>query len=301
MSTNTSLERVGFDSLGEAMKFAEMIAKSTMVPKDYVGKAENVLVAVMMGAELGLKPFQAIQNIAVINGRPSIWGDATLGLIQAHQECEYVEEEDLAVIDKQGSATCKIKRKGQPLVVNTFNLEMAKKAGLLNKQGPWTQYPARMLKMRARAFSARDAFSDVLKGINIAEEAQDMPVEKDITPTASNAVQDKINQLIEQNNTSPAATVEVNQSEHVAVPATNTEDDGDLSIVINKINQANTIDELKATKEFADMLANEEEKTKARNHYHKKRKELKEKFLEQAQTAQASDPWVSAYDNAKQS
>jgi hypothetical protein len=293
MTANTSLERVGFDNLGEAMKFAEMIAKSTMVPKDYVGKAENILVAVMMGAELGLKPFQAMQNIAVINGRPSIWGDATLGLIQAHPECEYVEEEDLGVIEKQGSATCKIQRKGCPLVVNTFTIEMAKKAGLYNKQGPWTQYPARMLKMRARGFSARDAFSDVLKGINIAEESMDLPEEKDITP-----IKDRVNNLIKQKSNNHQETMEAKaEAKQEEVKA---QDDSDLLIVINKIDSANTIDELKATKEFANMLSTEEEKDKARNRYDEKRKELKAKFLEQAKASasQAStkvdpnDPFV---------
>lgn len=193
MSTELSTE-LEIKSFQELMTFSDRVSKSSMIPKDYIGKPENILVAVMMGAELGLKPFQAMQNIAVINGRPSIWGDAVLGLIQAHPECEYVEEEDLAVIKKQGSATCNIKRKGHPLVTNTFTVDMAKEAGLLNKQGPWAQYMPRMLKMRARGFSARDSFADVLKGINIAEEAQDIPPEKDITPPV-----DRLNDLVKEN------------------------------------------------------------------------------------------------------
>jgi hypothetical protein len=49
----------------------------------------------------------------------------------------------------------------------------AKKAGLWGKQGPWTQYPRRMLQMRARGFALRDAFPDVLRGLVTAEEAAD--------------------------------------------------------------------------------------------------------------------------------
>ena len=60
-------------SLGEAREMAEMIARSDFAPKDYKGKPENVIIAVQMGADLGLKPMQALQNIAVINGRPPNW------------------------------------------------------------------------------------------------------------------------------------------------------------------------------------------------------------------------------------
>ncbi len=44
---------------------------------------------------------------------------------------------------------------------------------MLGKQGPWTQYPERMLKLRARGFTLRDAFPDVLKGIKAREEVED--------------------------------------------------------------------------------------------------------------------------------
>tara|TARA_R110002020_G_scaffold37892_1_gene114463 strand:- start:30 stop:494 length:465 start_codon:yes stop_codon:yes gene_type:complete len=52
---------------------------------------------------------------------------------------------------------------------------MAKKAKLWGKPGPWTQYPARMLQVRARAMALRDQFADVLSGIHIGEEVRDIP------------------------------------------------------------------------------------------------------------------------------
>lgn len=271
MTTNTSLERVGFNSLSEAMKFAEMISKSSMVPKDYVGKAENVLVSVMMGAEVGLKPFQAMQNIAVINGRPAIWGDAVLGLIQAHPECEYIKEEDLSEIEKKGSATCEIKRKNMPPVINTFNLDMAKKAGLMGKQGPWSQYPARMLKLRARAFSARDAFADVLKGVSIAEEAQDIPEEKDITPIKS-----KVDELIQQKE----------QVNHQAQMAQISNDK--LTLLIEEINGAESIETLKDIKKQIQLVTELEDKNEAVRVYNQKLKELKNAQMA-SEASQVSD------------
>src|SRR5690606_17206238 len=60
-------------SLDEAMQFANMLSKSTIVPKDFQNNPGNILVAVQWGMELGLQPMQAMQNIAVINGRPALW------------------------------------------------------------------------------------------------------------------------------------------------------------------------------------------------------------------------------------
>lgn len=154
----------------QALTFSEYLANSDMVPKDFKGKPGNCLVAIQWGMEIGLKPLQAMQNIAVINGRPSLWGDAVIALARNFPLCEYVIEED-----DGRTATCKVKRRGEAEQTRTFSMEDAKTAGLLGKQGPWTQYPKRMRQMRARAFAIRDVFPDALKGLPIAEEVMDMP------------------------------------------------------------------------------------------------------------------------------
>lgn len=166
-------------SLDEAMNFAAVLADSSIVPKDFIGKPGNVLVAIQWGMELGLKPMQAMQNIAVINGRPALWGDAVIALVRASPLCEYVYE---SLSEDGTTATCQVKRRGESEQSRTFTMADAKQAGLTGKQGPWSQYPKRMLQMRARAFALRDVFPDVLKGIPIAEEIGDYPTEKDITP-----------------------------------------------------------------------------------------------------------------------
>lgn len=167
-------------SLAEAMEMAKILADSSIVPKDFMGKPGNVLVAVQWGAELGLAPLQAMQSIAVINGRPSIWGDAMLGLVQGSGLLDSILEE---ITDDGQVATCTIRRRGQAhAVVRQFTMDEAKKAGLAGKAGPWQQYPRRMLQLRARGFALRDAFADVLRGVAIAEEARDTPVMRDVTP-----------------------------------------------------------------------------------------------------------------------
>ena len=161
-------------NLTELTQFAQMAARSSMVPRDYIGKPENVMVAIQMGSEIGLAPMQALQNISVISGRPAVWGDAMLGLCRQSPLCEDIEERTEGEGDRM-VAICNAKRVGKKPVEGRFSVDDAKKAGLWNKAGPWQQYPKRMLQMRARGFALRDAFPDVLRGLVSAEEAADMP------------------------------------------------------------------------------------------------------------------------------
>ena len=174
-------------TLTEAIQFSDMLASSSMVPKAYQGKPQDILVCVQWGYEMGLAPMQALQNIAVINGKPSVYGDAMMALVQASAVCEDVEE----YFENEGTpnpvAVCIAKRKNRKPVVAKFSVEDAKRAGLWAKQGPWSAYPKRMMQMRARGFALRDAFPDVLKGLISAEEAADYPDEAKPRPTTKPA------------------------------------------------------------------------------------------------------------------
>lgn len=177
-------------NLEEAFKFADILSKSKLVPKDFEGNQGNILVAIQWGAELGLQPMQAMQNIAVINGRPSLWGDSVIALVKASPLCEYVVED---VTDS--GATCRVKRRGEPEQIRTFTVNDAKAANLWGKQGPWSNYPKRMLQMRARSWALRDVFPDVLRGMPVAEELMDMPAERDVTPAAQTSAAPEVTYL----------------------------------------------------------------------------------------------------------
>jgi hypothetical protein len=176
MSTEISTVQprgLALDTFEDAFRFSKLVATSDFAPKDFRGKPESCLLAIQHGAELGLSPMQSLQSIAVVNGRPSVYGDTALAVCKGSPVCEWVRE----TIEGEGEhmvAVCQAKRRGdaQP-VESRFGVSEAKKAGLWGKQGPWTQYPRRMLQMRARGFALRDAFPDVLRGLVTAEEAAD--------------------------------------------------------------------------------------------------------------------------------
>jgi hypothetical protein len=180
MTTELSTQRasgLALQSFDDAFRFSKMVAASEFAPKDFKGKPESCLLAIQHGSEVGLSPMQSLQSIAVINGRPTIWGDAALALVQACPVCEYVRE----YMEGEGdslTAVCEAKRQGYPSPsVSRFSVADAKKAGLWGKSGPWTQYPSRMLQLRARGFALRNAFADALRGLVTAEEAQDYPTQ----------------------------------------------------------------------------------------------------------------------------
>lgn len=139
-----------------------------------------VFIAMAKGKELGLSPMASLDSIAVINGRPSVWGDAALALCQASGELLDMTED----FDGKDCAVCTITRKGRKSpITRRFSVEDAKRAGLWGKGGPWSQYPQRMLQLRARGFALRDAFADVLRGMPTVEEARDYDI-IDTTGTA---------------------------------------------------------------------------------------------------------------------
>jgi RecT family len=183
-------------------KIAQQFAKSTLVPKQYIGKPEDIFIAMGMGYQLGFSVEQSLQDIAVINGRPCVWGDGLLAVILSHPEFEFIDEYQL--YDGKGNvigACCNIKRKGHPEHLETFTIDDAKKAKLWDKQGPWVQYSSRMLKMRARAFAVRDKFADALRGIKVAEEVMDYEETKIIEGRVSkktNVTENMLNKLLEK-------------------------------------------------------------------------------------------------------
>lgn len=157
-------------SFEDLWRFSKAVHASGMVAKSF-DTVEKIVIALQTGLEVGLPPMQALQSIAVIQGRATIWGDALPALVWASGLCEGIDETIEGTGDAR-TARCVAKRKGAGQIVGTFSMGDAKRAGLLGK-GPWSQYPDRMLKTRARAFCLRDGFADVLRGLQVREEVLD--------------------------------------------------------------------------------------------------------------------------------
>lgn len=190
-------------NLDEMYRFAQYVSASPFAPKD-MRDPVSIVVAIQYGAELGLSMMAALANIAVINGKPSIYGDAMLALVRASGLLQEFSEGLVVKVDGKLACTCAkwaregecihsraaiipFSRPGEERVgvcfahrkgtaegnLRTFGVVDAKIAGLWGKSGPWSTAPDRMLMFRPRGFVLRDEFSDVLKGLISREEAMD--------------------------------------------------------------------------------------------------------------------------------
>lgn len=183
-------------TMPEVFSLAEAVHKSGLAPAG-LNNTQAVAIAILHGLELGVPPMTALQKIAVINGRPTIWGDLAMALVRSSGAAESIREEIVGEGDAR-AAVCTVKRKGEPEpIIGRFSVADAKRAGLWDDRlkvrrrnrttgetyeapndAPWHRFPDRMMKMRARAFALRDGFADVLGGLYLREEIEeDQPVE----------------------------------------------------------------------------------------------------------------------------
>lgn len=186
---STRAKPVAIETMDDALRYAKVIAASGLLPRSFYEAKDGdptaaAFVAIQLGAEVGLSPMASVQNIAVINGKPGLYGPAMLAVVEASGKLETFEE----WLEGDGEtlvAYCRVKRVGRPERVTAFSWGDAKKANLTGKRGPWAEYPKRMMQARARSFALRDTFPDVLAGLaqGSVEELQDIPAEpRDITP-----------------------------------------------------------------------------------------------------------------------
>lgn len=161
-----------FGNLAEMWRFCEAVVNSQQFGKE-VNTPEVALIRLQAGLEIGLTPIWSLTNIFVVNGKPTVYGDALLGIVRAHPQFADIRE----TIQGEGDdmiAICEVDRKGQSTTARRFGVRDAKKAGLWGKTGPWSSYPQRMLQMRARSWACRDAFADALRGLGVSEEVRDI-------------------------------------------------------------------------------------------------------------------------------
>lgn len=146
-------------SVPDRMRYAEALSGSSLLPRDYVGKPANVLLAIEYGAALGIPPMTAIQGVHVINGKPT----ASAGLIGALVR---KAGHRLRVTGDDRHAVCEIVRADDPDF--TFRSEWTwdrAVAAKLTGKDTWKAYPAAMLKARAITECARDACPEALAGV----------------------------------------------------------------------------------------------------------------------------------------
>ena len=177
---------VSIGNVQDLMRFANTCIRSGLAPYG-IKTAEAAFVAIEFGMELGLRPMQALNRVCVINGKPSLYGEAGLGICIASGEVEdYDQGWDGDLADGTRSAWFAIRRKGYEVKRGEFDWKRASRAKsggkrLVDKDN-WQSYPDEMLMARAMWRALRLAFPDVLSGVSpaYADDREDPVTEPDV-------------------------------------------------------------------------------------------------------------------------
>lgn len=159
----------------EPQNFPELKALATHAAgSNFYGAktAEQALMLMMTGRDLGLSYTQALRMFHVIQGKPVLSADGMTAVCLQSPACEYFRVEG----DNE-KATAFTKRRGQPEQSCTFTMDDAKRAGLTGKDN-WRMYPGRMLKARAKANLARDVYPELLAGLYDPDEMEPAPPQR---------------------------------------------------------------------------------------------------------------------------
>jgi hypothetical protein len=167
------------EGMKEAWDICERAATSSLVPAQFRGRPQDLFVAMIAALGVGLRNwFGALGNIAVINGKPSFFGDLPLGLVLSRASItKHVVKWHGKPYDDDFGVTVSMQRRmpnGTTIdAEETYTVADAKLAGLWGRRGkegqptPWITSPKRMLLFRARSFVQRDLAADVTQGMGI--------------------------------------------------------------------------------------------------------------------------------------
>lgn len=170
--------------LNNIVRIAKVYANSSMVPKQYQRSVDNCFVAVELAGRMGVSPVLVMQNLYVVQGRPSWSGQACVALINGcgkfSEELKFIFVGNESSDDYGCYAKTIRKADGEELCGTTITIKMAKDEGWHGKDGSkWKTMPRQMLMYRAAAFFARTYCPEVLMGFSTAEEVEDISLSDD--------------------------------------------------------------------------------------------------------------------------
>lgn len=155
-------------NLAELYRLAETASASKFFGA--AGTPEQGMMVMLAGRDLGFSYTQSLRAFQVIKGKPSLSADAMVAVCLSRKDlCEYFT----CTAKSSTSVTWETKRVGSPASSETFTIEDAKRAGLINDM--YTKYPTRMLSARCKSFLARDVYPELLMGLYDPDELAPQP------------------------------------------------------------------------------------------------------------------------------
>jgi len=156
-----------------AVRMANALSKSTIVPKEYQNNPSNVLIAIEVAGRLKTSPLMIMQNLFVINGRPSWSSNFLSAMVNGSGKFKTNIQHEM-VNESKPDMKCRAYVKdnnGNTLYGPWITMDMAKKEGWIDKSGSkWKTMPEVMIRYRAASFFSRLHCSDLTMGFYTKEE-----------------------------------------------------------------------------------------------------------------------------------
>lgn len=161
------------ESFRESYKLASVFAKSSLVPQQYQGRTEDCAIAVDMAERMGVTPLMVMQNLYVVKGKPSWSGQACMSFIKAKYGDAMPVYTGERGTDSRGCYVRVRTPEGEIIEGTEVTIAMAKAEGWMNNS-KWKNMPEQMLAYRAAAFFARVYCPEILMGVQVEGEVEDM-------------------------------------------------------------------------------------------------------------------------------
>ena len=165
-------------AMNHLVKIAKTLSNSSILPAQYRGNIANCFVACEMAARMDVSPLFVMQNLHVIEGRPSWSSAACIALING---CGLFKDVRFNMVGEMGTPSrgCYISATrvgtGEHVQGTTVTLQLAIDEGWMERKGSkWKTMPEQMLKYRAAAFFARIECPNVLMGFMLDDESRDI-------------------------------------------------------------------------------------------------------------------------------
>ena len=173
--TNVFSDMSSFET---ALRMADCLANSTVVPKDYQNNTGNCMIAIEMAARINTSPMMVMQNLFVVNGRPAWSAQWIIAMINASRRYKTELQFEFGNDASDGGLSCYAwveDWNGHRVCGPKITMNMAKEEGWLGKNGSkWKTMPSVMIQYRAASFFGRMNCPDMIMGIYSQEEVIDM-------------------------------------------------------------------------------------------------------------------------------
>ncbi len=159
-----------------AQRMAKALSSSALIPKEYQNNIPSTMIALELAHRTGVSPIMVMQNLHVIQGKPSWSSSFIIAVINSYKKFTMPLNFKLSGEgDKRACVAFTTGIDGQIYESPEINIQMSIAEGWMSKAGSkWKTMPELMLRYRAAAFFGRLYCPELLMGMQSEDEVIDV-------------------------------------------------------------------------------------------------------------------------------